>query len=512
MLLCSRALCLASANVREVLCPPLRLHAAPVVRAEHPWEAKGVYLQGSVLREDDGRLRMWYSAIGERRREQQYVACAESTDGLHWTKPLRPELAHGDWPATNIVFGQRFNCAAPFVGRYAQPHEGFRYYMAFDSRIEQHQFQAVPKLGGLTEDDRRRLQRHPAWTPDFPWEKYWPSQGMTYRATYFADSLDGLHWEPADGRFAIPGQADGDHPVVYDPVRQHYRIYFRSNRVDENGRRVRQVLTATSPDTVAWSTPELCLESDALDDPRVQQIHGMIVTLRHGLYVGLIQMMEILEELPSWNPLLPLERARFTAQLAVSADGVRFHRVGERGAYFAPGPEGAFDSGMIRPGSQWVEDGDRLLLYYDGRPYAHTPASGGDGLGTEVGIGVATTPCDRFAGLAPLDLAEPGTVLVAVPPGTRQITANAQVPPGASLSAALYYPDGSRLLSHSHDRCAPCTGDQLAHRLAWDGDTALPSGPLHLRLALRGPATVYALDWASRGVDDAAPAAIGASS
>lgn len=31
---------------------------------------------------------MWYSAIGERRREQQYLAYAESEDGVTWRDGL----------------------------------------------------------------------------------------------------------------------------------------------------------------------------------------------------------------------------------------------------------------------------------------------------------------------------------------------------------------------------------------------------------------------------------------
>ncbi len=497
MLLLSRSLCRAAVNVREVLCRPRRVQTEPVLTAEHPWEANGVYLQGSVLREDDGRYRMWYSAIGAQRREQQYACVAESADGLHWTKPLARARAHGEWAQTNIVYGQRFNISAPFVGRYQEPRDGYRYFMAFDSRIEQHEQQAVPRVGGLTEADRRRLMRHPSYTPGLDWNKYFLSSPPTWRATYLADSRDGLTWEPTDGRYAIAGQADGDHPVVYDPIRQCYRMYLRTNRVDENGQRIRQVITATSRDTIEWTHPELCLESDAIDDPRVRQIHGMIVTHHAGLYIGVIQMMEIIEEVPGWNPLMPFERARFHGQLAVSVDGVHFTRVAERAEYLGTGAEGTFDAGMVRPGSMWIVEDERMRMYYDGRPYAHAPKEGkAAGLSPQVGIGVVESPRDRFAGLTPTDATQPGEVLIDIPAGTRQVTLNAAIGADASVRVGVHQADSSRVLTHTAEGCTPVRGDGLRLPVRWGELDMLPSQGAQLRLTLLGPATVYAVDFA----------------
>ena len=500
MLLVSRCLCHASQNVTERLHPPVRLQREPILRPEHPWEARGVYFQGSVLKDGD-TFRMWYSAIGQKRREEQYCGYAESRDGLHWEKPLSRERPCREWPETNVVYGQNFNIAAPNVHFYAQPRGGHRFFMSFDSRIEQHQFQFVPKVGGLTEADKRRYMRHPNYTPDFDWRKFWPNDQQTYRALYFADSTDGLRWEPVDARFGIAGMSDGDHTVAWDPAARLYRIYFRDNRIDDNGARIRQVVTATSPDTVEWSAPRLCLESDAIDDPRVNQIHGMTVTQRDGVFIGLIQMMEIHQEAVAWNPLTPFEFARFHVQLAVSADGVRFHRVGERGEFFGTsGQEGTFDYGMVRCGGQWVFDGDRMLMYFDGRPYEHGQsdkqrAAGGDGLSTDVGIGVAESPMDRFAGLTPLDASRPGHVVVALPEGARALALNCEVPEGAQITASLRRPDGCRVLTHTDDLCLPIRRSALRAPLQWKGQSALPQdiGPLHVRLRLTGAATAYAI-------------------
>ena len=122
------------------------------------------------------------------------------------------------------------------------------------------------------------------------------------------------------------------------------------------------------------------MESDAIDGPRVNQIHGMAVTYRDGVFIGMVQMMEIEDTLPAWNPLIPMEVARFHVQLAVSFDGVSFHRVGDRRAFFSPSEDAtAFDYGMVRSGGEWVFHDDRMFMYYDGRPWKHVLPNGAFG-------------------------------------------------------------------------------------------------------------------------------------
>lgn len=491
MLLITEHACLSTCNVVSQLVPPQRVQEEPIIKPEHPWEALGVYFQGSVLKDGD-TFRMWYSVIGEQRREQQYLGYAESSDGVHWHKVLRREWGFGKWPETNVLYGKNFNISAPNVHFYHEPRAGYQYFCVFDSRIEQHENQYVNrKVPYSGPGDRARLMRHPNFTPDFDWKKYF--NASTYRAVYLADSQDGLNWEPSDARFGIPGQSDGDHTVVWDPVRKYYRMYFRDNRLDENGERIRQVMTATSTDTVEWSEPQLCLESDAIDDPRVNQIHGMTVTYYDGIFIGLVQMLEIKEETPSWNPLLPFERGRFSVQLAVSYDGVRFHRVADRAEYFGTGTPGGFDGGMVRCGGQWVFDGDHMLMYYDGRSVEHSPKENEPYI---VGIGVAQSPRDRFAGLTPRDSSRPGYLVVTLPENTSTLTLNCEVPDGATVTASLRHPDGSRVLSFSDEECVPITHGGFRAPLRWKTQENLPhlSGPLHLRLRLTGASSIYAMN------------------
>ena len=53
---------------------------------EKPWEGRrtGGYI---CIAQDDDRLRMYYPCREVYKKGEQYTGYAESTDGIHWTKP-----------------------------------------------------------------------------------------------------------------------------------------------------------------------------------------------------------------------------------------------------------------------------------------------------------------------------------------------------------------------------------------------------------------------------------------
>ena len=150
---------------------------------------------------------------------------------------------------------------------------------------------------------------------------------------------------------------------------------------------------------------------------------------------------------------------------------------------------------MVRCGGQWVIDGDRMLMYFDGRPYKHVKKKDAVGLSTEVGIGVAASPIDRFAGLRPLDSERPGYAVVEIPAGAEALSLNCDVPEGSQITASVRYPDGCRIRTHTDEECEPIRAGGLRVPVAWKGGRGLPRdlGPLHLRIRLCGGAVAYAV-------------------
>jgi hypothetical protein len=87
-----------SAGVRLAVNPPLRSDI--VLRRDRPWESFMITFYLSVI-DEGGKLRMWYDA--RESTKIAHLAYAESTDGLHWTKPALGVAEHGGSKANNLV-------------------------------------------------------------------------------------------------------------------------------------------------------------------------------------------------------------------------------------------------------------------------------------------------------------------------------------------------------------------------------------------------------------------------
>ena len=109
------------------------------------------------------------------------------------------------------------------------------------------------------------------------------------------------------------------------------------------------------------------------------------------------------------------------------------------------------------------------------------------------GIGLATTPRDRFAGLAtdgqgqvtlkPVDLS-----------AARGITLNADASSGR-IVPELLDAGGYRVRGFSRDDATAVTGDSLRHELRWKATSVpdLPAGAYMLRLLMTGAPTAFAV-------------------
>ncbi len=144
-------------GVDLVVHPARKQTAGPVLWSLMPWEARGLSMGGSVIREPgDGPLRMWYTAHAEMDR----ICHAVSSDGLDWRRsPLGPPqfASHGE--GRSIV-------------------------------LERARFPGVLRDEGAAEPARRYKM---ICRPEHP-----PGHCLTFT------SSDGLRWEPA-GVLNVPG-------------------------------------------------------------------------------------------------------------------------------------------------------------------------------------------------------------------------------------------------------------------------------------------------------------------
>jgi hypothetical protein len=282
--------------------------------------------------------------------------------------------------------------------------------------------------------------------------------------------------------------------ICYDPVRRAF-VWYGKMWLDGPGRGMawkHAMGRCESKDFVHWSRPELVCAPDDRDRPGAE-FHTSPVFYHDGVYFCLNQILDRAEDGGVMN-----------VELMTSRDGVHWER-NFRDHWFLPRnpAPGSFDSGSIFTNSTPVFLDDEIRFYYGG--YAHGATGGDDNAPMASGIGLATLPLDRFAGIRPVARSDQPTLKkplehvgqITLRPidlaGCRRVTVNADAV-GGSVRVELLTEEGYRVPGFTADDCVPVTGDSLRHPVAWRGRSLadLPAGRYMLRLHLRS-ATVYAV-------------------
>jgi hypothetical protein len=238
-----------------------------------------------------------------------------------------------------------------------------------------------------------------------------------------------------------------------------------------------------SKDFIHWSKPELILWPDEFDPPWVE-FHHSPAFYYNDCYFALLQILH-----------REVRGGVMDAELAISRDGVHWQRP-FRQPFFLPKADRGFDSGSILTNATPVFLEDEFRFYYGG--YAEG-ATGGDDITFQTGVGLATMPRDRFAGLQPIDRIAQITLKPLDLTGCRGVTLNADASVG-SVRVEVLNADGRRLVGFAAEDAVPITGDGLRHPVRWAKSrtsqgkdvTDLPVGTYMLRLHLEN-AEVFAV-------------------
>jgi hypothetical protein len=233
--------------------------------------------------------------------------------------------------------------------------------------------------------------------------------------------------------------------------------------------------------TAPFSSP-VVMTADLADKPGTE-IYSVLVFPYESVYIGLVQMLLALPDVPAID-----------VQLAVSRDGIHFTRVGDgavggsapaiRSPFLANGPVGSWDRfNQSLASNPPIVEGDELRFYYGGRTYRHAPYEGKD-TGPRAGsIGLATIPRDRFVSLeASFDAGEILTKSLQLKGKHLHINANSDF--GEINVEAL------KTTGQSIARSKPIRRDSLDTLIEWEGGEI--TGPVVLRITLKN-ACLYAL-------------------
>ena len=442
---------------------PPRKTGEILLKADRPWETSiGAF--HSILKEEDGLLRMWYE-IEDYTRDISYICHATSKDGLRWTKPvlgLHKDMT--DSTKNNIVMvGTCFAKKTRLVG------------------------------GTVVKDFRAK--------PDKRYKFVWLVLG--------AHSPDGLHWTRYP-KSLFTGIAGDTHPVAFwdDRIRR-YVAYSRHNmwekctpeeakryghaaRVKGNNILRRHVMRGESDDFENWGKFKSVLAPGRKGKHRGYDFYNS----------GAVKYPWAADAYFFHTSRYHYEANSLDVQLAVSRDGIRFRRPSST-PFIPRGKKGSFDSRGIYVLTGPITMGDEIWIYYagenvgHGREYLNAIRAGKRGYSISRAV-------LRLDGYTSMDAGPAGGTLVTNPvifAGDRMVL-NVRTKPGGSVTVELCNPetvDAQGLPEDVYCESRPITGDSTAAAVKWKGGfdiRTLAGKPILMQFRMRD-AKLYAFQFLS---------------
>ncbi len=455
----------------------LRLHQPVrrelVFRTDAPWEGNASAFQ-SLVRDGD-RYLMYYRGLHYRHSgpaaqaladHPWYLCRAESTDGVHWTRPELGVFEIGGSRANNVVLTP----------------------------------EAVREVGGDPAHTAVFLDTNPACPPDARFKC--AIVGSQPKGLYFLGSPDGIRFRLLSTTPAVTeGAFDSQNLAFWDPVAACYREYHRGFK---DG--VRAILTASSPDLLRFPAPTWLQYEDSPAEhlytnqvqPYLRAPHLLVgFPLRYterGWSAPVLALPGLEERLVRGQSHPRYGYAVTDALFMSSRDGLTFKRWGE--AFIRPGPrqreswvygDNFVFWGLVETASA-IEDAPPELSIY-------TTESYWEGVGTAVRR--STLRLDGFVSAhAPLAGGELVTRPVVFEGGN--LTINAETSGAGGIQVELQGPDGRPLEGYALAECPPILGDSVRHVVRWEGPGGdlrpLAGRPVRLRFVLRD-ADLYAFQF-----------------
>lgn len=200
-------------NVRQVLNTPE--HESAALLFDQPWE--GRYCGYVSVLKDGDLYRMYYRGLPESGKDgsnNEVTCCAESKDGILWTRPELSLFTVRGQAVNNIVLADQ----APYSHNFAP-----------------------------------FLNSRPDASPE---EKYLAVAGTSETGLSTFASPDGLHWRMLNAAVIRDGAFDSQNIAFWSEAEACYVCYFRTWSEGSFGG-YRWISRSTSADFITWSVPEV---------------------------------------------------------------------------------------------------------------------------------------------------------------------------------------------------------------------------------------------------------------
>lgn len=476
-------------RTQRVLSPATKVKTSPILPLDRPWEGNNAFPRYVYYDVGKQQFQMWYmtnvvtSHIDKATNklsvvwhpDRQYLCFATSKNGLDWEKPSLGLVEFEGSKDNNIL--PPGGIAAELYGFIRDEHAkypkkrfvGLRRYMDRDlanvaraeEEIEAYYRVSDELIEGLKAKDNYQIVM---------WDLYF--------------SPDGFDWTPCKDNPVIrnapqaPEWAGPTGLMGWDPVREVYAVYMEPSqhaRSTDFQRHGRLVGRAESKDLKEWGPPVTVMVPDDSDHP-ADQFYDPAFTMRHGLILGTVAIYRT-----NTGAIFP--------QFVCSRDAVHYTR-DFRQPFIPVGQPGAFDSQeMYASAPIWA--GDSVYFFYHGRNAGHMvggvyaePRGEDDLFG---GIGLATTPKDRFVSLDAGNQAGLATTRTFTFEGNR-LYVNAGGAHGMQVQVQILGPASHIVPGFEMGACDPIAADDVDCLVTWNGNAdvgALAGKPVKLRFQLQ---------------------------
>lgn len=364
-------------NLRLEMRQPERHPANPVVRRGTPGsaDAQAVQFYGSVIREGD-RFRMWYVAVGDDDDKgipasaRWRPAYAESTDGIHWTKPNLGLVEFNGNRKNNLI--QTDPSQIGFVNLKVlkdddDPDPKRRF------KITTHvYFRHKSRLGSLA----------PFASGDgLQWTMLTPASVVNGEITKDDLVLPAVHFEPCGGlykwnsMFYACGQNAINAPNSYQG--RITRMYRSADFVNWSQTSNVGFVRSTQQEYLG---PGRSLEGE-------QNHEGISVWHRRNVLLGIYGRFHGAKE---WKDV------SVDLGFVISNDGLNFREPVNEWTWMRRGEDGQWDQGGLLQGQGFENIGPHTFVYYGAWDPRRT---GQKELVRRGGVGIAVLPRDRFGEL-----------------------------------------------------------------------------------------------------------------
>ena len=455
----------------------------PVIRKDRPWEEMPYFTTCySVIRDDDGTFKAWYSDFlvnPDHKRPVPYLnppwwdsrlCYATSEDGIHFEKPLLGQVEIGGRDTNVVRWNEHMDVGVAYsvIRDPVETDPAKRFKMSylpikFSGNLPKMATTGSPDLMGLAvafSGDGVNWDPH----PDNPVETVWGSdvQNLMYdhdRGRYViygrAHSAGGGGSPNSDGWFA---RSFPDLPYGWVPKRSVYIL--------------------ESEDMVNW-TPAKRVLAPGPHHNLDEEFYGLAPFRLGGYYGGLLPVLHAVD-----NTMDP--------EFVYSKDGVNWVHTPQAGRLIER-REGSWDDIMITSAEPPIRVGDELYIYYGGSPSHHDwwivgeaqgldTHEGAQGYPVNHGMGLATIRADGFVSL---DAGLREGVVNTKPffsAGARLIV-NARCGRNGYVKAEIQDTAENSWPGFGADECDVFTGDDVNHVFSWKGGSAINMIPGYVRVS-----------------------------